>query len=61
MLSVQPIMLGQTVFRMTFKTASIVFWAVIVALLGARVALHDQIALGATPGHVIAWLRTLVG
>lgn len=47
---------------MSFKSASIVFWAVVVTLLGARVALHDQIALGTSPaGYVVAWLKTLVG
>ncbi|HMO30526.1 hypothetical protein [Enterovirga sp.] len=46
---------------MTFKSASIAFWMVIVALLGARVAFHDQISLGAPAGYVMAWLKTLVG
>lgn len=46
---------------MTFKTASIMFWTVIVTLLGARVAFHDQIALGSPAGYMVAWLKTLIG
>jgi hypothetical protein len=46
---------------MTFKLASTLFWTVIVALLAARVALHDQIALGTSAGQMLAWLRTLIG
>ena len=45
---------------MSFKTASLVFWTVVVALLGARVAFHDQIALGAPAGQLIAWLKSFV-
>lgn len=49
-------------FRMSFKSASIMFWAVVVTLLGARVALHEQIALGTSPaGYVMAWLKTFIG
>lgn len=46
---------------MTFKTASLLFWTLVVALLGARVALHEQIALGSPAGQFVAWLRTLAG
>ena len=46
---------------MTFKTASLLFWTLVVGLVGARVVLHEQIALGASAGQLVAWLRTLVG
>lgn len=47
---------------MSFKTASLSFWAIVVTLLGARVALHEQIALGTSPaGYVVAWLKAFVG
>ena len=47
---------------MSFKSASLLFWAVIAGLLVARVALHDQIALDtSSAGQLLAWLKTFVG